>query len=318
MGSRGRRTASTWSSAIRVAPLPRRRSTCTRSRMVSRRQLTRPPANFSDIHPVVSPDGRYLAFVRLNQLAVGGSVFVQKLEQLHVAGEPVQLTCGRYRDRVRLDAGQPQRHPRRGRGGARIVANRGRRRGARARVTEHQGSDRPSVARSGAGVVVYQNALIESNIWELPTPSSPNRQPSGDATYRAHRVDVRDTDMRFSPDGTRVAFGSRRSGHSNLWVSNRDGSQATRLTNFEAAGGWEAPAGVPTASGSRSTRYGRARAAGISISCPPTVGPVKPLTSDAFHNSRPVGAEAPHAPRMTRPPGPDEFACGMRCSRPAA
>ena len=31
-----------------------------------RRQLTRPPANLGDIHPVVSPDGRYLAFVRRN------------------------------------------------------------------------------------------------------------------------------------------------------------------------------------------------------------------------------------------------------------
>ncbi len=31
-----------------------------------KRQLTHPPANLSDTHPVVSPDGRYLAFVREN------------------------------------------------------------------------------------------------------------------------------------------------------------------------------------------------------------------------------------------------------------
>ncbi len=31
-----------------------------------RRQLTRPPANFSDGRPIVSPDGRYLGFVRRN------------------------------------------------------------------------------------------------------------------------------------------------------------------------------------------------------------------------------------------------------------
>ena len=60
-----------------------------------RRQLTRPPANLSDIHPVVSPDGRYLAFVRMNPLARGGNVFLQKLEQLQVVGEPTQLTFDR-------------------------------------------------------------------------------------------------------------------------------------------------------------------------------------------------------------------------------
>ena len=33
--------------------------------------------------------------------------------------------------------------------------------------------------------MVYQNAFIDMNIWELPTPSSPNRHPSGDPTHRA-------------------------------------------------------------------------------------------------------------------------------------
>ena len=60
-----------------------------------KRQLTRPPANLSDIHPVVSPDGRYLAFVRLDHSARGGNVFLQKLEQLQVVGEPTQLTFDR-------------------------------------------------------------------------------------------------------------------------------------------------------------------------------------------------------------------------------
>jgi Tol biopolymer transport system component len=90
--------------------------------------------------------------------------------------------------------------------------------------------------------VVYQNVLVEQNIWELPTPSSPSRDPSGDPTFRAVASTVPDTDMQFSPDGTRIAFTSHRSGHSEVWVSNRDGSQAKQLTAFAAGGRVGSPA----------------------------------------------------------------------------
>ncbi len=95
-GSRGRQTASIWSSAIRVAPVPRRRSTCTRSRMVERRQLTRPPANLSDIHPVVSPDGRYLAFVRMNRdrAPSAATSFCRSSSSCNCRGNRRQLTFG--------------------------------------------------------------------------------------------------------------------------------------------------------------------------------------------------------------------------------
>ena len=191
-----------------------------------RRQLTHPPTNLSDVHPVVSPNGRYLAFLRQNPQALdgSGSVFVHKLEQLQVAGEPVQLTFGRTV--VAFDWTRDSRSVIHDGGyvapGLWRVAVAG---GAPEPVLPNTRAARPSVARSGADVIVYQNALVDSNIWELPTPSSPNRQPSGDATYRAIASTFSDTDMRFSADGTRVAFNSRRSGHSALWVSNRDGSR---------------------------------------------------------------------------------------------
>ena len=191
VGSRGRRTASTWSSALGAPPYLSTSAIYLYSlKDGKKRQLTRPPANLSDIHPVVSPDGRYLAFVRLNHAGPWRQRLSAEARAVASGGGTDPTDVRPCRERVRLDAGQPQRHPRRGPGRARIVANRGRRRRDRARVTEHQGISRPSVARSGAGVV-YQNMLIDSNIWELPTPASPNRQPSGDATFRAHRVDVR-------------------------------------------------------------------------------------------------------------------------------
>ena len=249
-----------------------------------RRQLTHPPTNLGDVHPVVSPNGRYLAFLRQNPLALdgSGSVFVHKLEQLQVAGKPVQLTFGsvaafdwtRDSRSVVHDGGHVAP-------GLWRVGLAG---GAAELVLPTRGA-RPSVARSGPDVIVYQNALVDLNIWELPMPSSPNRQPSGDATYRAIASTFSDTDMRFSADGTRVAFTSRRSGYSALWVSNRDGSRATQLTHFE-----DGRVGSPWFSADGKWIAFDAIRPGGSWNLyivPAGGGPVTPLTSDALYNSRP-------------------------------
>ena len=249
-----------------------------------RRQLTHPPTNLTDVYPVVSPDGRYLAFVRMNPLAGGGNVFLQKLEQLQVSGQPTQLTNGRsvltfdwtgdsrsiIHDSVYVEPGLWR------------IAVAG---GAPELVLPNIRAGRPSVARRGVGMV-YQNSLIAGDIWELPTPSSPNRQPSGDATFRVIESTSRDFDMRFSPDGTRIAFVSLRSGKSELWVSNRDGSQQTQLTNFD---GWRVGSPSWSADGKRiafdATRTGTGNWNLYIVAA--DRGPVKPLTSDAFNNIRP-------------------------------
>ncbi len=249
-----------------------------------RRQLTRPPANFGDIHPVVSPDARYLAFVRLrlNPLTTGGgSVYLQKLEQLQATGKPAQLTFGynaaafdwtRDSRSVIYDGGHVEP-------GLWRVGVAG---GAPEAVFPHIRAARPSIARAGAGMV-YQNTLIESNIWELRTPSSPNSQAE---TFRVVASTSADTDMQLSADGTRIAFSSRRSGHSELWVSNRDGSEARRLTNFESG-----RVGSPCWSADgKWIAFDATRPGGgwhlyvVAADGNPTV---KSLTSDSFNNVRP-------------------------------
>ncbi len=157
VGSRGRRTASTWSSALGAPPDRTSAIYLYSFKDGKKRQLTRPPANLSDIHPVVSPDGRYLAFVRLNHAARGGNVFLQKLEQLQVVGEPTQLTFDRAVNAfdwtqdsrsVIHDAGPVEP-------GLWRIAVAG---SASELVLPNIRAFRPSVARSGAGVV-YQNML---------------------------------------------------------------------------------------------------------------------------------------------------------------
>jgi Tol biopolymer transport system component/DNA-binding winged helix-turn-helix (wHTH) protein len=256
-----------------------------------RRQLTHPPADLSDSHPVVSPNGRYLAFVRVNRdpSAVLRNVLVQKLEQLHVSGEPTPVTSGLRvigfdwapdSRSIIYDSGN--REP-----GLWRVAVAG---GAPERVLPNILALRPSVARSGAGVV-YQNMRIEANIWELPLPSSPSREPSGDKTFPVVAWTSFDSDMQFSPDGTRIAFASSRSGHSEIWVSNRDGSQANRLTTF-AGGGRVGRVGSPAWSADGKLIAFDTQGTATDIWNLHSVaadggGPAKPLTSDAFHNVRP-------------------------------
>jgi Tol biopolymer transport system component len=41
----------------------------------------------------------------------------------------------------------------------------------------------------------------------------------------------------FSPDGTKIAFGSLRHGNAEIYLMNADGSNQTRLTNNPAADG---------------------------------------------------------------------------------
>ena len=256
-----------------------------------RRRLTHPPANLSDSHPVVSPNGRYLAFVRVNRdpSAVLRNVLLQKLEQLHVSGEPTPVTSGLRV--IGFDWAPDSRN---------IIHDSGNREpglwraavagGAPEPVLLNITAIRPSVARSGAGVV-YQKMLINAGIWELPTPSSPSREPSGDPTFPVITSTAFDTDMQFSPDGTRIAFASERSGHSEIWVSNRDGSQANKLTSFAGGGrvrrvgspAWSAD-GKLIAFDTQGTTTGKWN---LHIVAADGGDPAKPLTSDAFNNIRP-------------------------------
>lgn len=59
--------------------------------------------------------------------------------------------------------------------------------------------------------------------------------PSGRLTQLTHGVDHRDEEPAWSPDGTRIAFGSTRAGGDfDIWMMNADGSNPVRLTDHDA------------------------------------------------------------------------------------
>ena len=233
MGFPGRRTASTCCSAIGTPPPSRRPSTGTTLEDGQRRQLTSPAANVSDGWPNVSPDGRYLGFVRMNHSDFGGSVFVLRFGRLQAGGAPVQLTFGHLVTTFdwTADSRSIIHDSRRGNGLWRVGVA-----GGTSDPCCRTFAHSPSVARSGTGVV-YQHG-------RQSTPTSGNcryrgRQP-GTVRGRRHFAIIASTyidkDPQYSPDGRGSLSPLSRSGHGQLWVANRDGSGSRPLTKF--AGGW--------------------------------------------------------------------------------
>ena len=246
-----------------------------------KRQLTSPPTNFSDIYPVVSPDGRYLGFVRVDVGSVAGYVYLQRLDRLQPVGEPFQLTFGHFvqafdwfpdSSGIVYD-GFPSEP-----GLWRIKVGGG----TAEPVMPNLRAAKPSVSRSGAGLV-YQTAFVDSNIWEVQAPASPKRTPSGDATRPVVVSTSVDLDGQISPDGTRIVFQSHRSGNREIWVSKRDGSESAKLTNFEGYPGsprWSANGQWIAFDGMRTGTWNLYYVSGGG-------GPVHTLTSDTFSNIRP-------------------------------
>src|SRR5690348_9607649 len=68
----------------------------------------------------------------------------------------------------------------------------------------------------------------------LPEVSS--RSPLDGSSVRTLISSTRDdVNPQFSPDGSRIAFVSTRSGHPEIWACNSDGSKAVQLTSFGGA-----------------------------------------------------------------------------------
>jgi Tol biopolymer transport system component len=78
-------------------------------------------------------------------------------------------------------------------------------------------------------LLAYVQAAVNANIWKLELR---------DATHAAGEPAKLISSTRqqaaaaFSPDGSRIAFQSDRSGHWEIWICNRDGSDAVQLTHF--------------------------------------------------------------------------------------
>jgi Tol biopolymer transport system component len=84
-----------------------------------------------------------------------------------------------------------------------------------------RGADSPALSRTG-NKLLYSRTTRDRDIWKLEAGAAPKR-------FISSNLD--DLEPNFSPDGTRIAFASGRSGSgSDLWVVNQDGTKPVRLT----------------------------------------------------------------------------------------
>ena len=91
-----------------------------------------------------------------------------------------------------------------------------------------EGAVHPAIARSGSRLV-FSRSLAETNIWSLALDDA------GRAKGQAVRVfdsSMMERCPAFSPDGSRVAFESNRSGNMEVWVGRSNGSGYSQLTHF--------------------------------------------------------------------------------------
>ncbi len=188
-----------------------------------RRRFTSPPAGTKDIFPAFSPDGETLAFTRghtifLAPLAGGAARPITSGEWsiLHLAwtadGQEIVysgLHSGAYEFwRLPVSSGEARRIPL-GQGNFYF----------------------PSIARQGQRLALVRET-DDWNIWRIPL-ARPGE--TGGTPQRWIASTSEDGAPQYSPDGTKIVFGSGRSGDGELWVCEADGSNAAQLTSFPGA-----------------------------------------------------------------------------------
>ena len=94
----------------------------------------------------------------------------------------------------------------------------------------------PAISRRGHRLA-YTSFSVHSSIWRIAAPGGSKARDeksagsvNGDTPFIYSTRD--DFAPEFSPDGKRIAFMSNRSGNSEIWVCDSDGSNPVQLTSF--------------------------------------------------------------------------------------
>jgi Tol biopolymer transport system component len=194
---------------------------------LERRQLTFAPEHmFGDLLPQFSPDGKFVAFVR------GNNLYAQDIYIVETAGgEPRRLTSeGKHIEALTWTTDGRRLIFSSNRDGAQrlwsIASSGGT---IEAIAVNETGASIPSISRNG-NRLAFVKKVSDSNMYSinLRDLTQGGRSPFASST----KVEWMPS---FSPDGQRIAFASDRSGAHEIWLCNNDGSSLRQLTTFEAA-----------------------------------------------------------------------------------
>jgi Tol biopolymer transport system component len=197
-----------------------------------KRRLTFPPGTtLGDSCPALSPDGRTLAFFRWASWSDSDLFLLDLSQDLKPAAEPKQLTFGNWRAASPAWTTEGSSLIFSGSSGGdsslwRVAAS-GTSKPQRLAVIGANGAY-PTTSRRG-NRLAYAQAMSDANIWrlEVPTAGGKARPPQG------FIGSTRDDELpQFSPDGEKIAFVSQRSGSTEVWVCDADGSNAVQVTRL--------------------------------------------------------------------------------------
>jgi len=186
-----------------------------------RRLTTPPPKSTGDSSPCFSPDGKQVMFVRTTSLAVQDLYVVP-----FAGGVPKRLTSDNRRifgsvwdpadGRIILSSG---------RGGPTRLWRFAPPEGKFEQIQNvGEGASYLAISRKG-NHLAYTRSYIDTNVWRYPL-SKPSAVPK--RLISSTRHEQRPV---YSPQGDRIAFASNRSGSWEIWVADREGQNAFKLTS---------------------------------------------------------------------------------------
>ncbi len=197
-----------------------------------KRRLTFPPGTLTvgDHGGSFSPDGRSLVFVRSQTFFVSDVYSLALSEHLAPKGQPRRMT---YEGRQAHDTlWTPD--------GSEIIFVSGDRFSSRLwrLLASGLGELRP-LAPIGTGTVqpavskqghrlAYSQVVLDLDIWRVGTAGRKEQATPPEKFISSTR---RDCDPSWSPDGSRIAFVSGRSGNNEIWVCSSDGSGPVQMTS---------------------------------------------------------------------------------------
>jgi eukaryotic-like serine/threonine-protein kinase len=191
------------------------------------RRLTEPPdEETADIMPSVASDGQSIAFTRLSRGVA--TIYVTRLNHAEAL---IPISPPQLQSQARAAAAWwPNHRELIVAAGSQSLSEIWRvsldgKRSLLARVP----SSLVSIDISADGRrLVYSQDRPDTNIWTLPLEGG-----TVEAQLCEQLSSTRDdTNPQYSPDGTRVAFESSRSGYHEIWIGSRSGPDAVQLTHF--------------------------------------------------------------------------------------